>query len=87
LDVPEVIADKNSISLYPNPTKNTISIHLPESGNYQVQDISILNLLGQNVIKNVKNNKNIDVSSLQKGIYIVNLKTNNGDWNSKFVKE
>ncbi len=87
LDVPEVIADKNTISLYPNPTKNTISIYLPENGNYEVQDIYIVNLLSQTVIKNVKSNKNIDVSSLQKGIYIVNLKTNNGDWNGKFVKE
>ncbi|WP_395052596.1 T9SS type A sorting domain-containing protein [Flavobacterium sp.] len=87
LDVPEVVADKNTISLYPNPTKNTISIHLPESGNYEVQDIYIVNLLGQNVINNIKNPKNIAVSSLQKGIYIVVLKTNNGDWNGKFVKE
>ncbi|WP_395052264.1 choice-of-anchor tandem repeat GloVer-containing protein [Flavobacterium sp.] len=87
LDVQEVIADKNTISLYPNPTKSSISIYLPESGNYEVQDISIVNLLGQNVIGEIKNTKNIDVSSLQKGIYILQLKTNNGDWNGKFVKE
>ena len=44
-------------------------------------------MLGQNVISDIINIKNIDVSSLQKGIYILQLKTNKGDWNGKFVKE
>ena len=87
LDNETFVNDKNEIVLYPNPTKNTISIHLPENENYQIENITITNLLGQNIIENSKNIKNIDVSSLQKGIYIVELKTDKGEWNGKFVKE
>ena len=87
LDNETFVNDKNEIVLYPNPTKNTISIHLPENEYYEIQNINITNLLGQNVIENIKNLKNIDVNSLQKGIYIVELKTDKGEWNGKFVKE
>ena len=87
LDNETFVKDKNEIVLYPNPTKNTISIHLPENKNYQIENITITNLLGQNVIENSKNIKNIDVSSLQKGIYIVELKTDKVSWNGKFVKD
>ena len=87
LDNETFVDDKNEIVLYPNPAKNTISIHLPENETYEVKEIAIANILGQKVIGDIKNAKNIDVSSLQKGIYILQLKTDNGDWNGKFVKE
>ena len=87
LDNETFVNDKNKIILYPNPAKNTISIHLPENETYEVKEITIANMLGQNVISDIINIKNIDVSSLQKGIYILQLKTNKGDWNGKFVKE
>ena len=87
LDNETFVNDKNKIILYPNPAKNTISIHLPENETYEVKEIAIANILGQKVIGDIKNTKNIDVSSLQKGIYILQLKTNKGDWNGKFVKE
>ena len=73
--------------LFPNPTKNIISIHLPENEIYQIENITISNLLGQGVIDNLKNINNIDVSSLQKGIYILELKTDKVSWSGKFVKE
>ena len=87
LDNETFVNDKNEIVLYPNPTKNTISIHLPEKESYEIQNVTITNLIGQNVIENIKNVKNIDISSLQKGIYIVQLKTDKVSWNGKFVKE
>ncbi|WP_395052595.1 choice-of-anchor tandem repeat GloVer-containing protein [Flavobacterium sp.] len=87
LDNETFVNDKNEIILYPNPTKNTISIHLPENEIYEIKEITIANILGQKVIGDIKNAKNIDVSSLQKGIYILQLKTDKGDWNGKFVKE
>ena len=87
LDNETFVNDKNEIVLYPNPTKNTISIHLPENETYEIKEIAIANMLGQNVISDIINIKNINVSSLQKGIYILQLKTNKGNWNGKFVKE
>ena len=81
------INTKFNVILFPNPTLNTLNIKLPENKNFEIHKIAIVNLLGQTVFENVKNDSTIDVSTLQKGIYILNLKTNDGDWNGKFVKE
>jgi uncharacterized delta-60 repeat protein len=81
-------------TLFPNPTHNTLNIKFPENVEVNVNKIAIINALGQIVI--VQNNKSdslyngiksIDITSLQKGIYIVLLQTNHGVWNGKFVKE
>ncbi|KAB1156931.1 T9SS type A sorting domain-containing protein [Flavobacterium luteum] len=87
LGIDPIVADKNAIALYPNPTKNSIAIHLPENEKYTIQKITIINILGQTVIDNIKKHQNIDVSALKKGIYILVLKTDKGDWNGKFVRE
>jgi len=80
--------------LYPNPTQNTLNIKFPEGVSVNVNKIAIIDSLGQTVIaQNNKSNSNdngiksIDVTYLQKGIYIVLLQTNSGVWNGKFVKE
>jgi hypothetical protein len=49
---------------------------------------SIINAMGQVIRQGRLNDNSIDVSSLQKGIYFVQLKGENGQWfNSKFIKE
>ncbi|MBC7748982.1 MAG: T9SS type A sorting domain-containing protein, partial [Methylotenera sp.] len=80
--------------LFPNPTQNTLNIKFPENAAVNVNKIAIINSLGQIVTEqNDKSNSNyngiksIDVTYLQKGIYIVSLQTNYGKWNGKFVKE
>ena len=73
--------------LFPNPTQNTLNIKLPEVQNFTIQQITIINMLGQTVYSDTKNVTAIDVSTFNKGIYILELKTDQGDWNGKFVKE
>lgn len=81
-----------SIKLYPNPTKNNLTIDLPKNIDIKIASINIVNLLGQTVFEN-KYQKNqssilsIDVNQLQNGIYIISLQTNFGEWNGKFIKE
>jgi uncharacterized delta-60 repeat protein len=79
--------------LFPNPTQNTLNINFPEAVEVNVNKIAIINSIGQMVIEqNNKGNSNnnrsisIDVTYLEKGIYIVALYTNYGKWNGKFVK-
>lgn len=74
----------NKIKLYPNPASDQINIELPQ--NIDITGCSINNLLGQTVLKTKMTNK-LDVSSLQKGVYIVSLQTEYGIWNGKFVKQ
>ena len=79
---------EKAITLYPNPAKNVLNIKLPENININVNNVTIANSLGQIVLKQkTENTTTIDVSNLQKGVYIISLSTNYGNWNGKFVKE
>jgi hypothetical protein len=79
---------EKGITMYPNPAKNVLNIKLPENIDVNVTSVTIANSLGQIVLKQkTENTTIIDVSNLQKGIYIVSLETNYGSWNGKFVKE
>lgn len=70
---------KTPLSLFPNPGKDYIE--LPDFQNYK--SISIHNLLGQEV-KKMKAAKNLSVSDLTNGIYL--LRTDTGA-TTKFVKK
>ena len=79
---------EKGITLYPNPAKNILNLKLPENIDVNVNSVTIANSLGQIVlIQKTENTTTIDVSNLQKGIYIISLSTNYGNWNGKFVKE
>jgi Secretion system C-terminal sorting domain len=79
---------EKSITLYPNPAKNILNLKLPENIDVNVNSVTIVNSLGQIVLKQkTENTTTIDVSNLQKGMYFVSLASNYGNWNGKFVKE
>ena len=87
LGIDEVIGFKNAITLYPNPTNSILNIKLPDNQNFEIQKISVVNMLGQEVYGDSKNSTAIDVRFLQTGVYQLVLKTDKGNWNGKFVKE
>jgi hypothetical protein len=78
---------KNKIKLYPNPTQNNLNIELPKNIDVTIKSIKIANSLGQLVCEQNNPNTTINVSQLQSGIYFINLTTNYGNWNGKFIKE
>ena len=80
------ITQSNSLTLYPNPTQNTLHISTTKeiSGSLCLQDISGKQILLQ---QNFNTNQTIDVAHLAKGIYIITLKNNEAVWHGKFVKE
>lgn len=87
LGVNEVIASlEGNIKLYPNPTNSIVNIELPENINVSINELKINDILGKEIYKTKENKTKIDVSSYAKGVYIVSLKTNYGNWNGKFVK-
>jgi endonuclease I len=74
----------NPLQIYPNPTNgNTIFIKTIEN-----TTVSIFNVLGKMVksVKTTKNQNNIDVSSLAKGIYIVKININNKSITKKLIR-
>jgi len=77
------VEDKNllTISIYPNPTNNTLFI----SGNETPISISIYNVLGKEVLS-IKNTNNINVEGLSSGVYVIRISDGVGQTNRKFIK-
>ena len=77
------IDDQNftNISIYPNPTNNTLFI----SGSESPLTISIYNMLGKEVLS-IKNTNNINVKALPSGVYVIRISDGVGQTNRKFIK-
>lgn len=74
--------NNNHVILFPNPAQNNLNIISEE----EIEEVTIFNILGQKVI-NVQNTNQIDITSLSKGMYIINIHTAKGMSTEKFVKE
>jgi len=75
--------ESSSFKIYPNPVKDVIFIEsvLP------INKLEIYSLTGSLLLSNSNVNRQISVSSLSKGIYLVKVYTDNGVAVSKIVKE
>ncbi|OYX28022.1 MAG: hypothetical protein B7Z06_02715 [Flavobacteriales bacterium 32-35-8] len=72
--------------IFPNPVSNNLTIETQFTGNLQLQ---VFNQLGQQVLKLNKNTdiKSLDVSNLSKGLYYLNINSENGSSQTiKFIK-
>jgi hypothetical protein len=81
-----VTADnKSSILISPNPAADMITIN-SETTN---AEINIFSIDGKNIYTGIVNNikQNIDVSSFENGLYIIELKAEGKVNRSKFIKE
>lgn len=73
----------NTISLYPNPSKDVLNI----SSSNSITKIEVYDLLGKKVASN-NNASNVNVEALGKGAYIVKVVQENGSVIAKqFIKE
>jgi hypothetical protein len=77
--VPEPIADKNKISVFPNPATDMLTVQ----GLKTMVNFEIINVTGAVVLSGVTNER-INISELQSGIYV--LRTDADQW-VKFIKK
>ena len=70
-----------NISIYPNPTNNTLFI----TGIETPIAISIYNVLGKEVLS-IKNTNNINVQALPSGLYTIRISEGVRQTNRKFIK-
>lgn len=71
-----------NVNIFPNPASSYIKVNT----NAQPSDYQILNLNGQQIL-NGEFQQNIDVESIQSGVYILHLNTDQGILRSKFIKQ
>lgn len=73
--------DLEKVAIYPNPTNN----HFQISGIKNIRFVSVYTLQGE-LIKQCKS-KLIDVSSISRGVYIIEIKTDNVSIRKPLIKE
>lgn len=71
------------VKVYPNPTTGLVNI----STNENINSIAIHDLLGRKVLASQTNLKTVDVSSLTKGIYLLQLNLQKGQLTKKLIVE
>jgi len=77
------VANTTALSLYPNPT-STGFVNIKTSNNEAIS-VSVYNVLGKRVINTTLNNTPLNVSSLNAGVYIVNINLNGNTTTKKLV--
>ena len=88
----EDINESISVSVFPNPATNNVFVDLAlenvsENVNLQVVDIQGRIVMTQN-FANVKANKlQLDVANLNTGVYVINIRTEEGFTSARFVKD
>ena len=74
---------KNAMSIYPNPTKGQVNI----VSKSDVKSILLVDMNGR-AVKSFENTKQIDLSGLQKGVYILNVTLADGQRTAtKLIKD
>jgi len=73
----------SGVALYPNPAQNKLTLNVP--ADVKVQQTTFTNTLGQTV-KTSSAQTDWDVSDLASGVYLVNVITNSGSKQMKFIK-
>ncbi|MFA9390998.1 MAG: discoidin domain-containing protein, partial [Prolixibacteraceae bacterium] len=72
---------RNSVSFYPNPVKNQITLSVND-----FTSVTVYSLSGVKLLNSI--HKSFDVSNLENGIYLIKVNTSNGSiLNAKFLKQ
>jgi hypothetical protein len=75
-------AINKSLVISPNPVTTTFQLNLSE----EIQTVDIFDLTGKKVLSDI-GKKDIDISPLQSGLYLVKVKTDTGNYTGKIVKQ
>ncbi|MCI4670000.1 MAG: T9SS type A sorting domain-containing protein, partial [Bacteroidia bacterium] len=72
------------LHLYPNPVESILYFETPEAA----QEVLVLNLTGQVVMRQDKPSQQLDISNLTKGVYVLAVRTEDGRMLRKsFIKQ
>jgi len=69
--------------VYPNPGTETLTIN----GNFNLNKIEIFDYLGKKIVEDSPVTRDVDISELPKGVYIIKLYADKGNGSLKFIKQ
>lgn len=72
----------NTVRIYPNPATNVLRI----DSSISAKKFKIYNTLGKVIIEGNIEQKQIDISSLKKGVYMLSITSNNKAMNKRLIK-
>jgi len=84
--------NKRNLKIYPNPSTNEVTLEFEQSNSENTQ-VEIQNVLGQTIYSETlktnigKQTKTLDISSLNNGVYFIQLKNQNKIYSAKFIKQ
>ncbi len=73
--------DVSDLSIYPNPVNDILEINYPVT----IKEVRIYNLLGELILKDINKNR-LNVSSLESGVYFIQLNSGKNQVSKKFIK-
>ena len=76
---------ENQFLIYPNPTKDKIFIQ--NNKNIEIENVRILDILGNTVFEQSKINSEINLQNISNGIYLIQITAENKKFNLKFIKD
>ncbi|MGO3810456.1 BspA family leucine-rich repeat surface protein [Mesonia sp.] len=76
---------ENNISVYPNPVKDVLRIRTKNG--VEVEELSVYNIQGRKILFREENIETLKLENLSSGIYLLNIKTNQGEINQQLVKK
>jgi len=79
------IPQKEIVSIYPNPTTDYVSINCDQ--NIVIDEINIYNTLGEKLFSNNTNERIVDVSNFDQGVYLVIFKIEHIKYVTKIIKQ
>ncbi|WP_412464797.1 T9SS type A sorting domain-containing protein [Flavobacterium mekongense] len=75
---------QNDFFIYPNPSAEELNIVI---GYNEVKEVKVLDLFGKEVLVFKGNVDRLNIKTLQKGLYVVQINTGNEVYSKKFIKE
>jgi surface protein len=75
---------ENNISIYPNPAKNIL--HIEAKNKQKIEQLKIYNLSGLELMNVEENKQLLNLESLSTGVYFIQIQTNLGTVNKRFIK-
>jgi len=83
LDNIEDVKNKNIVKIYPNPSSGVVNIN----SDLKIEKVELFNTMGQ-LIRVFSNTNRLDLTSLDKGVYILSFTGVNGIWSGQqtFIK-